>query len=376
MSRIFHRNTQVSCFFCQSSVVPAPPNPKSFLCPHCQCWNRYDARGEIMSDDPAMHQESLNAKSFARRASPRRDRFLSTFDGVKLCDTCRSNQALVMGLLSSYLPPSEDDPEYKYRLDTYEEYKRTLEARYPPLCSACSVLVEEEIRRKNSMARLNVLGRGLVNTKRTDRKRQVSASMYDRVHLNRELLWWRVRGFMFWCTLISAVVVDWIGAISQLPYAYHTYKRIYLAFLAFSPLWMAWDPTYAHMRRARLQGRRVNVHGRRTYIYLQSFMWAQRFGLSLLLVVPEYKPQWDILDLQQTSPSQLSRSIFLVALCAEIVVCIASYIALRLYDAPHIRLLYEVTDRTRTATPNPPSAPSTQSRFTTPTFAAPPSSAT
>lgn len=56
------------------------------------------------------------------------------------------------------------------------------------------------------------------------------------------------------------------GAISRLSHGYPTFKRLYLAILALSPLWMAWDPTYAHMRRARLQGRRVNVHGRRTYI--------------------------------------------------------------------------------------------------------------
>ncbi|VDB99853.1 unnamed protein product [Peniophora sp. CBMAI 1063] len=320
-----------------------------------------------------MHQESLNAKSFARRASPRRDRFLSSFDGVKLCDTCRSNQALVMSLLSSYLPPSEDDPEYRYRLDTYDEYKRTLEARYPPLCGPCSVLVEEEIRRKNSMARLNVLGRGLANTKRTDKKRQVSASMDDRMQLKRELLWWRLRGVLFWLTLAIAVAVDWIGATSTLAHDHHSCKRLYLAMLALSPLWMAWDPTYAHMRRARLQGRRVNVHGRRTYIMLQSFMWFNRLVLSLLLVLPELKPSWDLLKLQHVPPSQRSRSVFLAELCIEMLVCVASYIALRLYDAPHVRLLYETAerDRSRTATPAPPSAPPGKTRFTTPVFSAP-----
>lgn len=275
--------------------------------------------GEVRS---GLHVMSHSADHSS--ASPRRDRFLSSFDGVKLCDNCRSNQALVMSLLSSYLPPSEEvritsdiygcgthwlaqDPEYKYRLDTYDEYKRTLEARYPPLCAACAILVEEEIRRKNSMARLNVLGRGLVNSKRTDRKRQVSASVDDRVQLNRELLWWKVRGVMFWCTLASAVAVDWIGmhspsvperamlkhvytgATSHLSHGYPACKRFYLFLLVLSPLWMAWDPTYAHMRRARLQGRRVNVHGRRTYIvriYLEHFLFsADQYAVAAIVHV-------------------------------------------------------------------------------------------
>ena len=101
---------------------------------------------------------------------------------------------------------------------------------------------------------------------------------------------------------------------------------------------MAWDPSYAHMRRARLQGRRVNVHGRRNYIvslvfvrqymlqlmsaqFLQSFMWLNRFGVALALVIPEYKPTWDILDIQSgIAQSSFSRSIFLFELCLEVVV--------------------------------------------------------
>ena len=58
---------QTTCFFCQSHVNPLPRDPRNFKCPHCQCWNRYDASGEITSDEPAMHEPGLNAKSFARR---------------------------------------------------------------------------------------------------------------------------------------------------------------------------------------------------------------------------------------------------------------------------------------------------------------------
>jgi hypothetical protein len=39
----------------------------SFRCVECGSFNRYDSKGQIMSDEPAMHDEAMNARSFARR---------------------------------------------------------------------------------------------------------------------------------------------------------------------------------------------------------------------------------------------------------------------------------------------------------------------
>lgn len=61
---------QTTCFFCQSHINPQPRDRRNFKCPHCQCWNRYDTRGEIISDEPAMHEPGMNAKSFAKRGKP------------------------------------------------------------------------------------------------------------------------------------------------------------------------------------------------------------------------------------------------------------------------------------------------------------------
>jgi hypothetical protein len=129
MGTLLRRPVRTLCFFCQTSISPPPPHPLSFLCPHCACWNHYDANGVILSDDPAMHDETLNRRSFARRgasslscpllpihmslssapaASPRKDRLLSTFGNAPFCSVCQSNQRLVNSLLSSYLPPSDD----------------------------------------------------------------------------------------------------------------------------------------------------------------------------------------------------------------------------------------------------------------------------
>jgi Ima1 N-terminal domain len=69
MGTILRRQTPIVCFFCQTTISPPPHQPLSFLCPHCSCWNRYDSNMVILSDDPAMHDESLNRKSFARRGA-------------------------------------------------------------------------------------------------------------------------------------------------------------------------------------------------------------------------------------------------------------------------------------------------------------------
>ena len=137
--------TQTTCFFCQSHINPPPRDSRNFKCPHCQCWNRYDKHGEIISDEPAMHDPGLNARSFAKRgrplvmpkfrtrlktgctASSRKDRFLPSYGKPLFCHTCQTNQVralcpktgqtfcpnegcyqmLLTNLLANYLPSPE-----------------------------------------------------------------------------------------------------------------------------------------------------------------------------------------------------------------------------------------------------------------------------
>lgn len=122
---------QTSCFFCQSHINPPPRDSRNFKCPHCQCWNRYDARGEIISDEPAMHDAGMNAKSFAKRgeslvllsrrvqftpnrvASPRKDRFLPSYGKTVFCHTCQTNQVCTLcveRLMSKTSQETHPDP--------------------------------------------------------------------------------------------------------------------------------------------------------------------------------------------------------------------------------------------------------------------------
>ncbi len=133
MSAIFKQPSAVVCFYCQTSVTPTPRNPRSFQCPHCDCMNHYNVKGEIVSDNPAMHDESLNTISFARRgthiasaltsadgpkqvflpvASPRKDRLPSTHRSTSFCHACQTNQMLLQNLLANYLPPPDVRPRY------------------------------------------------------------------------------------------------------------------------------------------------------------------------------------------------------------------------------------------------------------------------
>jgi hypothetical protein len=106
MSTLF--SNKLSCFFCQSLISPLPHDPRSFRCQTCGCYNRYDHNGEILSDEPAMHDEALNSRSFAKRASPSKDRLPTIYGHLgPFCHTCQTNQMLLVNLLSNYLPPPD-----------------------------------------------------------------------------------------------------------------------------------------------------------------------------------------------------------------------------------------------------------------------------
>jgi hypothetical protein len=104
------------------------------------------------------------------------------------------------------------DPDYARRLSGYDTYKASIEARYPQVCANCAPLVEEEIRRKDSMARSNALGKFLNNTKSTDKRRLATVSLKDRKKMEWELRWWTLRGVLFCVTLGSSLFVDITGA--------------------------------------------------------------------------------------------------------------------------------------------------------------------
>ena len=83
------------------------------------------------------------------------------------------------------------------------EYKLSVEARYPPICADCAPAVEEEMRRRDNMARTRALGAFLGAS--NPQRRQVARTQRERDTLARQILWWKVRGVLWLAYLLCAL---------------------------------------------------------------------------------------------------------------------------------------------------------------------------
>ncbi|PFH54814.1 hypothetical protein AMATHDRAFT_134874 [Amanita thiersii Skay4041] len=334
MSALFRRNSNLRCFFCNAAQTISI-NPRNFRCHSCACWNRYDDSGEIISDDPAMHDESLNSHSFARRGSPSKDRIPTPYGKGPFCHSCQTNQMLLINLLSSYLPPP-DNPDYHRRLARLPEYRESLHQRYPPVCESCLPAVEEEIRKKDHMARTNALGGWLKKSRGKDQQRRVSGPSKSRDHFTFEMIAWHFRGLLWGISLLTTVLGYATVALQfQTPRTLITMQPILPLLVILSLLWTVWDPTYSSYKNAQLQGRDVRVSGKRSYIILQMTVWVLRLLTSTLLVLRHYEMLADALQLY----IPYTQFYFIVVLFVEILVFISSLFVLRLQHPPAIRLI-------------------------------------
>ncbi|KAH0590911.1 hypothetical protein H2248_001026 [Termitomyces sp. 'cryptogamus'] len=334
MPSLFRRHSSVVCFFCQSPSN-LPHNPLAFRCLTCGCWNRYDDNGEIISEEPAMHAESLNTNSFAMRASTSRDQLPTMYGPGPFCHTCQSNQLLIVNLMSNFLP-HPNDPEYPARLASLKEYRESLHARYPPVCDNCSPAVEDQIRQKDHMARTKALGSWLNDSKGKERQRRVSEGYREPEKATTEIIVWRLRGCLWAITFISAFICNLAGALAiQPPYTSTRFHPILPGIVFLSLLWTVWDPTYSSMQRAKRQGRDVRVRGKDRYIKMQMMAWLSRLVTSFLYAWAWHKPDWNS---PISSPSS-NRSYFIFSLLLELTTFIISCRVIRLHQPPAIRLL-------------------------------------
>jgi hypothetical protein len=141
--------------------------------------------------------------------------------------------------------------------------------------------VEEEIRRKDGVARANALGKSL---KKTNQRRQVPISSTDWNKLNRELMWWRVRGALFVSSFLLVLVVDMSVSSASLvsllglhPYGNTVagalsppiptvYLAVYFLFITSSYLSTDWDPMFYYFIKAKMQGKEVRLQDNSTYM--------------------------------------------------------------------------------------------------------------
>ncbi|KAL0951432.1 hypothetical protein HGRIS_008125 [Hohenbuehelia grisea] len=351
MSVLFRRHTPPTCFFCQSLVTPPPPNVSNFCCPTCRCWNRYDRNGEILSDEPAMHDEVLNRKSFAKRASPSKNRLPTVYGKGPFCHNCQTNQTLLVNLLANYLPPTES-PEYAKRVAQLPEYRASLDARYPPVCDACAPAVEDEIKEKDSMARLKALSGWLKQSKGKEQHRRVSGPK-EREQVVHELFWWKSRGALCLLSTLASVTYDVSGAFGHPPSWILRISDILPYLSLVSAFWHFWDPTYSSLRRSQIQGRDVRVHGKAIYIGVQILVWLSRFTTAVLLSIGSNDPLRDYLHLHQYPSSSLSCLYFSVCFAIELSAPITALFVLRIQHPPAIRLVDTKSHtKSRSSTPS------------------------
>ncbi|KAJ7932559.1 hypothetical protein B0H13DRAFT_1955972, partial [Mycena leptocephala] len=320
------------------------------LCPYCNCLNRW-VDGHIVSDEPAMHDETLNSKAFSKRGAPRKDRIPTMYGPGVFCHTCQTNQMLLVNLLANYLPEN-GSPESDHRMQTLDEYRESLHLRYP-------LSVEEEIRRKDAMARTQALGGWLNQTKGKARQRQASLTKEDLDKLGLEMLAWRIRG----CLWVATVIISMLGNASAV-LGYRPFRSLFFilpglpVIAVVSIFWVAWDPTYSAFRSARIQGRDIRLRGKTKHITLQISSWASRLATSIILATYWFR-KTEPLHLHQF-PSTRSRIYFSFSFVLEICAAVLPFFILRLRQPPAIRLIDTTThksdqSRSRSQTPIPAS---------------------
>jgi len=122
---------------------------------------------------------------------------------------------------SQILSAFSQDPEYAHRLEMLPSYQESLHLRYPPVCEACLPAVEDEIRKKDHMARTKALGGWLQESKGRDMQRRVLDTRRERERFDVEIIAWRLRGMLWAVTLSLVLVVNSIGeCLRPLPVSY------------------------------------------------------------------------------------------------------------------------------------------------------------
>ncbi|PHH59529.1 hypothetical protein CDD81_2891 [Ophiocordyceps australis] len=145
----FRASGQLACFYCgrQSSCAAAPGRMQSFECSHCDATNYLDAEGSIMDPPVATELEGAPKRYVAAQAS-------GVGDSV-FCAKCLDNQRLLTSCLAQY-SNSRDD----FVLDgEYYSFRKQQEQRYPQVCDACAVKVQQSILKAGYTAKTDHLRR-------------------------------------------------------------------------------------------------------------------------------------------------------------------------------------------------------------------------
>ncbi|KAM0788835.1 hypothetical protein ACM66B_002921 [Microbotryomycetes sp. NB124-2] len=296
----------VTCPYCLAQLELVPPqtalkgkhrahgsavgSSSDFVCSDCTQRVQYDKDGTLVPDLAAQRNAEMNDESFSKRATPTRNSLPPTFFRSPLCRNCITNAQLQIQLLASF-PDGEDDS----RLDNQpsailEEYRRSLDKRYPIVCEDCAPTVEQVIASRDSRAKASALGwrlRESAKRKAEHQWRNVGRRNSWRWQL---LGWlWTLRGIAWWMTHVTCVLgcasaATWPGLFvaPNATTSQHTSPFLLPALSLLSLLWSFWDPTWMAAREEASLGKPARVEGRTSYQVLQAVAWTARLALTLL----------------------------------------------------------------------------------------------
>ncbi|GAA5823434.1 hypothetical protein JCM11251_000632 [Rhodosporidiobolus azoricus] len=316
----FSSDRSVECFYCCSRLSLLPPAPTSsknkgkqravegdlpaavgsrdgFWCSVCGQITRRDPNGDILADDPAQFDSSLNSDSFEKRASTSTTHLPPSFPTASttpFCRQCLANQSLQLHLLASYPssshsdeddfhPDDEDDPSAYPPL---EEYRASLDIRYPLVCPSCLPSIESTIRERDYRVKAQALGWRLRESeKRREREEREMGRARRRVGRRRwlfERAMWRLRGVLWlatglgtigWCT---CALIRPLAPFSPFPSTATSHPNLLLLITLLSLFWSFWDPTWDRLRTDRARGKVVHVQGEEMYVGLQGATYLLR----------------------------------------------------------------------------------------------------
>ena len=150
----------------------------------------------------------------------------TTTRSTPFCRHCLSNQALQLHLLASY-PLDESSFEDSTRrhpdseIDPYpplDEYRRSLDLRYPLVCAECAPAVEFTIRERDYRVKAQALGWRL---RETQRRREEEERRSDEARRREGRDWivqglvWRLRGVAWASTHVTAIAAAYSGAFPR-----------------------------------------------------------------------------------------------------------------------------------------------------------------
>ncbi|KAF9250681.1 hypothetical protein DTO006G1_5785 [Penicillium roqueforti] len=211
MASLFSK--RLTCFYCGQRSARSHHGPVcNFRCEHCEADNFFDEKGEI-TDPPAV---VTNAYAPGASDSP----FESTdFGGSQLfCAKCTRNQHLFTSSLASYFPPSDDPTDSEYERG-YEQFRRSLEDRYPQVCESCEPIVKSRIRRAGYEAKSDHLRRMMDQSRANRESRQArNRSWRSLLLLAGALAYWAsIAGQIVWNLISVATLYQPSPSFDYLP---------------------------------------------------------------------------------------------------------------------------------------------------------------